>query len=63
MAQISNIVALIFAFIVMAFSSVTAQESPAPAPAPDAGVAYSLPVTYALVVSALMFSVLSIFRH
>ncbi|KAK2983357.1 hypothetical protein RJ640_010734 [Escallonia rubra] len=61
----STIKALFFAFVVAAFSAaatVSAQEM-APAPAPDAGSALSLPVSGALVGASLLLSLLAFSRH
>ncbi|PRQ44596.1 hypothetical protein RchiOBHm_Chr3g0480971 [Rosa chinensis] len=68
MAQVSMSRAFFFVQILvlaLVAASVSAQEgSPAPAPAPmDAGEAYSLPVSGALIGASLVVSLFSLFKH
>ncbi|KAK2999046.1 hypothetical protein RJ639_023040 [Escallonia herrerae] len=66
MARVSSAInALLLAFVVAAFSAVatvSAQEM-APAPAPDAGSALSLPVSGALLGASLLLSLLAFSKH
>uniref|UniRef100_M1AEN4 Heat shock protein DnaJ n=1 Tax=Solanum tuberosum TaxID=4113 RepID=M1AEN4_SOLTU len=67
MARSSIINAFFIVFIVSLFSAMTetsAQElGLAPAPAPDAGAAFSLPSSGVLVGTSLILCVAAIFRH
>ncbi|KAK4725497.1 hypothetical protein R3W88_028276 [Solanum pinnatisectum] len=67
MARSSIINVFFIVFIVALFSAMTetsAQElGLAPAPAPDAGAAFSLPSSGVLGVSSLILCVAAIFRH
>lgn len=64
MAQVSMIKTLVVAMVVLATMAASAPDlSLAPAPTPDAGAAFSLPVSAALIASSLLFSVFALLRH
>ncbi|KAL3369312.1 hypothetical protein AABB24_009910, partial [Solanum stoloniferum] len=63
MASVSIIKAFVLA-VFLAAVVVSAQEpSLAPAPAPDAGAAFSLPVSGALIGTSLLMSLFAVLRH
>ncbi|GAA0168176.1 hypothetical protein Leryth_021502 [Lithospermum erythrorhizon] len=66
MAQISSIAKklVVVAVAFAAFATVSAQEGAfAPAPSPDAGAAFNLPVSGALVGASLVCSAFAMLRH
>nr|GMD42950.1 hypothetical protein N619_00225 [Ipomoea batatas] len=65
MAQVSIVKAFLFAVVLAVFSAAaTAQEiGSAPAPSPDAGAAFSLPISSAVIGSSLLLSVAALLRH
>ncbi|CAK9165070.1 unnamed protein product [Ilex paraguariensis] len=63
MAQVNIFKALVLAFIVAVVTASAQDIGSAPAPSPDAGAAFSLPVSGALIGTSLLLSVLSLFRH
>ncbi|KAJ9695737.1 hypothetical protein PVL29_010958 [Vitis rotundifolia] len=67
MAQVSIAKAYVLLFVIAIFSvaaTVSAQDnSPAPAPSPDAGSAFSLPLSGAAVASSLVFSLLAFLKY
>ncbi|KAM7524546.1 hypothetical protein LguiA_014448 [Lonicera macranthoides] len=67
MAQVSIVVkSFLLAFVLAIFSvaaTVSAQDSMAPAPSPDAGAGFSLPVSGAVVGVSLLASVVGLLRH
>ncbi|PSS15651.1 Pre-mRNA-processing factor 40 A like [Actinidia chinensis var. chinensis] len=67
MTKVSIIVAFTLAFVAAAFSAaatVSAQDfAMAPAPSPDAGSAFSLPVSVAFAGFSLFISLLSLLRQ
>ncbi|CAN4095845.1 unnamed protein product [Withania somnifera] len=63
MASVSFIHAFVLA-VFLAAVAVSAQEpSLAPAPSPDAGAGFSLPVSGALIGSSLIMSLFAVLRH
>lgn len=62
MAQGSIAKAFLAVMVVALFSIASAQEM-APAPAPDAGVAFSTPVSSTMIGASLLFSVFALLRH
>ncbi|KAM7500200.1 hypothetical protein LguiA_024614 [Lonicera macranthoides] len=65
MAQVSIIAkALLLVLVVAIFSTVSAQDSGmAPAPSPDAGAAFSLPTSGAVVGTSIVFSLIALLRN
>ncbi|GMP41780.1 hypothetical protein CsSME_00011753 [Camellia sinensis var. sinensis] len=68
MAQLSSFKALTVFVVVFAILSAigSAQEfemAPAPSPSMDAGSAYSLPISGAVVCSSIVFSLLVLMKH
>ena len=68
MAQVSIAKAFVLLFVVAIFSVATtvvsAQDnSPAPALSPDAGSAFSLPLSGSVIVSSLVFSLLALLKY
>uniref|UniRef100_F6HL52 Uncharacterized protein n=1 Tax=Vitis vinifera TaxID=29760 RepID=F6HL52_VITVI len=67
MAQVSIAKAFVLLFVVAIFSvatTVSAQDnSPAPALSPDAGSAFSLPLSGSVIVSSLVFSLLALLKY
>ncbi|GAA0160214.1 hypothetical protein LIER_16818 [Lithospermum erythrorhizon] len=61
--KVSFINAFLFASLVIAAMTASAQDMMEPAPAPDAGAGYSLPVSSATVVASLVFSLVALMRH
>ncbi|KAI3750219.1 hypothetical protein L2E82_20849 [Cichorium intybus] len=65
MAQIGSIVKKVSLIAVVAFSvaaTVSAQAT-APAPSPDAGAAFSVPVSGVVIGSSMLLSLVALFRH
>ena len=67
MAQVSIVKAFMLVFVVAIFSAAATvsalDNSPAPAPSPDAGSAFSLPLSGAVVASSLVFSLLAFLKY
>ncbi|KAJ9695740.1 hypothetical protein PVL29_010961 [Vitis rotundifolia] len=67
MAQVSIIKALMLVFAVAIFSAATtvsAQDgSPAPSPSPDAGSAFSIPLSGFVIASSLILSLLALLKQ
>ncbi|KAJ9695738.1 hypothetical protein PVL29_010959 [Vitis rotundifolia] len=69
MAQVSIAKAFVLVFVVAIFSAAATvsalDNSPAsaPAPSPDAGSAFSLPLSGAVVASSLVFSLLAFLKY
>ena len=67
MAQVSIAKAFMLVFVVAIFSAAATvsalDNSPAPAPSPDAGSAFSLPLSGAVVASSLVFSLLAFLKY
>lgn len=58
--------AVMLGFLLAALSSMVATvsaQASEPSPSPDAGAAFSLPVSGAVVASSLVLSALAVFRH
>ncbi|KAL8036901.1 hypothetical protein ABFX02_11G006600 [Erythranthe guttata] len=66
MAQISiskAVVLLAYAVVALSAYAATTVSAQAPAPSPDAGGAFSLPVSGAAVGASLLLSVFALLRH
>lgn len=63
MAQSGAFKALAVVAAVLTISSATMAQELAPAPSPDQGAAYSLPVSGAIMCSSLMVSLLAFMKH
>ena len=64
MAQVSMIKALVLTVVMSAITAASAEEvSLAPAPSPDAGAGFSLPVSTALIAASLLSSVFGLMRN
>ncbi|CAI9782774.1 unnamed protein product [Fraxinus pennsylvanica] len=64
MAQLSIVMASLLAYALVALSvAATTVSAQAPAPSPDKGDAFSLPVSSAFIATSLLFSVFALWRH
>ena len=64
MAQVSITKALMVVFVAMAiFSTASTVSAQAPAPSPDVGSAFSLPLSGAVIASSVIFSLLALLKH
>ncbi|KAI5652430.1 hypothetical protein M9H77_29617 [Catharanthus roseus] len=63
MAPVSMIKALVLAVVMLTVTSSAQDIGMAPSPSPDAGAAFSLPVSTAFIVSSLFFSLFALLRH
>ncbi|KAL7204344.1 hypothetical protein ACSBR2_017421 [Camellia fascicularis] len=64
MANMSSFKALAVFFVVALFSATaSAQEAPAAAPGMDAGTAFALPISAAVVCSSVLLSLFALMKH
>ncbi|PWA40191.1 hypothetical protein CTI12_AA124590 [Artemisia annua] len=65
MAQVSSIVKKASVFAIVALSAVAAvsAQATAPAPSPDAGAAFSVPMSGVVIGSSMLLSFVALFRN
>lgn len=63
MAQVNMIKASLLAVVMLAVTASAQEFGMAPAPSPDAGAAFSLPVSTAFIASSLFVSLFALLRH
>lgn len=63
MAQLSIIKAFVIAFVLIAVTASAQEVGLAPAPSPDAGAGFSLPVSGALIGTSLLVSLFASLRN
>lgn len=61
--QVSMIKALVLAVVLLAVAASAQDLGLAPAPSPDAGAAFSLPVSTTLIAGSLLVSAFALLRH
>ncbi|KAL7584436.1 hypothetical protein Lser_V15G42515 [Lactuca serriola] len=66
MAQISSNImkkASVLAVVAFSVAATVSAQATAPAPSPDAGVAFSVPISGVVIGSSMLLSLVALFRH